>query len=238
MSGATICPKDGCMNVLISDDEPKLIAQMQRVFEQRGHHVEAVATAADTLQSIGQRSYSLLILDWGLPDMEGLDVVAKLREKKRTIPVLMLTGRSDSEDVVRALDAGADDFVTKSDVNAEVLVARAEALVRRSHYAPSPRRIEAGPITVDDASKSAFLSGEPIVLAPSELKVLAVLAASVGRIVSRAELVSACWGEGAVVSDNALESVVKRLRKKLGSEAERLQSVRLRGYILADTLPS
>jgi DNA-binding response OmpR family regulator len=81
------------------------------------------------------------------------------------------------------------------------------------------------------------VNGEPVELAPSELRILTILAASLGRIVSRAELVSGCWGELASVSDNALESVVKRLRKKLGTEAGRLQSVRLRGYVLVEPPP-
>ncbi len=224
------------MDILLSDDEPQLVSQVRRMFEKRGHRVDTRGSGVETLDALEAKGYSLLVLDWGLPDIDGVEVVSRLRQQKRTIPILMLTGKDEAEDVVRALDAGADDFVTKGDVKADVLVARAEALFRRSQYAPSPRRIEAGPIVVDEASKTAFVSGEPIDLAPSELKVLAVLAASLGRIVTRAELVAACWGEGVNVSDNALESVIKRLRKKLGREAERLQSVRLRGYVLVDSL--
>ena len=166
--------------------------------------------------------------------MDGVALVAQLRRAGRTIPVLMLTGRAGTEDVVRALDAGADDFIAKSDAPVDVLLARAEALHRRACYPAAPRRVDAGGILIDEGAKTVHVNGQLIDLAPSELRVLTILGAGMGKIVSRAELVAACWGELASVSDNALESVIKRLRKKLGAEAQRLQSVRLRGYILVE----
>jgi two-component system OmpR family response regulator len=225
------------MDVLIAEDEEALANSVRRVFERRGHHVETAATGQDTLKALEKRPFSLLLLDWGLPDVDGLVLIARLRQAGRTVPVLMLTGRDKTDDMVRALDAGADDFVAKSDTPLDVVVARAEALHRRACYPAAPRRVDAGGIVVDEGAKTVHVNGEPVELAPSELRILTILAASLGRIVSRAELVSGCWGELASVSDNALESVVKRLRKKLGTEAGRLQSVRLRGYVLVEPPP-
>jgi two-component system OmpR family response regulator len=222
------------MDVLIAEDEEQLAVGVKRVFERRGHRVDTCANGQETVRALESRSYSLLVLDWGLPDMDGVALVTQLRRAGRTIPVLMLTGRAGTEDVVRALDAGADDFIAKSDAPVDVLLARAEALHRRACYPASPRRVDAGGILIDEGAKTVHVNGQLIDLAPSELRVLTILAAAMGKIVSRAELVAACWGELASVSDNALESVIKRLRKKLGAEAQRLQSVRLRGYILVE----
>ncbi len=220
------------MDVLLTDDDPQLLAGVQRVFERRGHTVDTSTTGSEALALLEKKTYALLVLDWGLPDVDGVDVVARIRERGRTLPVLMLTGRNSSEDLVRALDAGADDFITKAEAKVDVLLARAEALMRRARYPAAPRRIEAGAIVLDEGTKTVLLNGKQIDLAPSELRALAILASQMGKVVSRAELCAGCWGEGVEVSDNALESIVKRLRKKLGDEASRLQSVRLRGYVL------
>lgn len=225
------------MDVLIVDDEEVLAKSVRRVFESRGHHVEVATTGQDAMKALENRAFSLLLLDWGLPDIDGLVLIARLRQAGRTIPVLMLTGREKTDDMVRALDAGADDFVAKSATPLDVVMARAEALHRRACYPAAPRRVDVGGIVVDEGTKTAHVNGEVVELAPSELRILTILAASLGRIVSRAELISGCWGELASVSDNALESVVKRLRKKLGAEAGRLQSVRLRGYVLVEAPP-
>jgi DNA-binding response OmpR family regulator len=221
------------MDVLLVEDDEQLRDGIRRVFERKGHRCDGVATGGEALTAITSRTYDLVVLDWGLPDIEGPELVERVRAARRTVPILMLTGRSENEDLVRALDAGADDFVRKSEAQPEVLLARAEALARRAKYPPVPRRIEAGALVIDEATRSATLAGTSLDLAPTEVKVLGLLAAQPGNVVSRADLIAACWGEGVAVSDNALESVMKRLRKKLGSEGDRLQSVRLRGYVLA-----
>jgi DNA-binding response OmpR family regulator len=222
------------MDVLLVDDDEQIREGVRRTFERKGHRCDMAATGAEARAAYEARTYDLMVLDWGLPDLEGPELVAQLRASGKTLPVLMLTGRGENEDLVLALDAGADDFVRKSEANAEVLIARSEALVRRAKYPPAPRRIVCGALVIDEASRSATLDGAPLDLAPTEVKVLAMLAVEPGKVVSRAELIATCWGEGVHVSDNALESVMKRLRKKLGREGERLQSVRLRGYVFSE----
>ena len=222
------------MDVLITDDDPQILEGVRRVFERRGHFVQVCPNGREALRAVEERSFDLLILDWGLPDLEGVEVVTRLRRDGRRVPILMLTARSENEDLVVALDAGADDFVAKQAARSDVLLARAEALVRRAQYPAPPRHLVAGNIVVDEAGKTVTVGGAPLELAPSEFKVLAMLAATPGKVLGRAELVAGCWGEGADVSDNALDSVVKRLRKKLGPEGDRLQSVRLRGYVLVE----
>ena len=222
------------MDVLVTDDDPQILEGVRRVFERRGHVVATAANARDAYRLLEKRGFHLMVLDWGLPDMPGVELVQRLRAAGKTVPILMLTARSEQEDLVQALDAGADDFLPKQSARADVLLARAEALARRALYPPPPRRIVAGDLVVDEGAKAASIAGEGLDLAPSELKVLALLAGSCGKVLSRAELIAGCWGDGAEVSDNALESLVKRLRKKLGTEGERLQAVRLRGYVLLE----
>ncbi len=228
MSDSTTVP----MDVLITDDDPQILEGVRRVFERRGHGVATAATAKEATRALEKRSFDLLVLDWGLPDVEGVELIGRLRTAGKTLPILMLTARTDQEDLVRALDAGADDFLPKQSARADVLLARAEALTRRAHLPPPPRRIVAGDVVIDEGAKTVAVAGEQIDLAPSELRVLSLLASSAGKVMGRGELISGCWGDAADVSDNALESVVKRLRKKLGPAGDRLQSVRLRGYVL------
>jgi len=220
------------MHLLLTDDDPHVLSGFRRMFERRGHRVDTATNGREALAAIQKNSYDLLVLDWGLPDLEGVELVSKLRAAGRTVPVLMLTGRSEDEDLVRALDAGADDFVPKGTSTPDVILARAEALVRRAQYAPPPRRIQAGRIVIDEATKTLEVGGESTDLTHAELKVLAVLGANAGRLVKRAELVVAGWGESARINDTALESLLKRLRKKLGAEAGMIQAVRLTGYVL------
>jgi two-component system response regulator QseB len=220
------------MHLLLTEDDPQVLASFRRMFERRGHRVDTASTGKDALAAIQKTTYELLVLDWGLPDIEGVEIVLKLRAAGRTLPILMLTGRMGDEDLVRALDAGADDFVPKGHAAPDVILARSEALVRRAQYAPPPRRIQVGRVVVDESTKSLEVAGESVDLTHSELKVFAILATNVGRLVKRPELVSAGWGEGARINDTALESLIKRLRRKLGPEAAMIQSVRLTGYVL------
>lgn len=222
------------MDVLVTDDDPLVLEGVRRMFERRGHAVVTAGTAKDALRALERRAFDLVVLDWNLPDLTGVEVVVQLRSAGRTVPILILTARTDQDDLVRVLDAGADDFLPKQAAREDVLLARAEALVRRALCPPPPRRIVAGDIVIDEGAKAARVGEDTLDLAPSELRVLVLLASSCGKVLSRAELISGCWGEGAGVTDNALESLVKRLRRKLGSAGDRLQAVRRRGYVLVE----
>jgi DNA-binding response OmpR family regulator len=200
------------MDILVVEDEPPIAASLRRAFTRRGHHVEVASSGEETLRALDDRTYSVVVLDWGLPDIDGLELVTKLRKAGRTVPVLVLTGRDTKEDLLSALEAGADDFMVKANAPTDVLLARAEALFRRSCLPPSPRKVE---------------------LPRSEIRVLVALAANLGGPVSRAEIKATCWGELADVSDNAIESVMKRIRRKLGRAGDRIRSIRSVGYVLA-----
>jgi DNA-binding response OmpR family regulator len=221
------------MDILVVEDEAPVAASLRRAFTRRGHHVEVAASGEETLKALDDRTYSVLVLDWGLPDIDGLELVAQLRKAGRTVPVLVLTGRDKHEDLVAALEAGADDFLVKSNAPTDVLLARAEALFRRSCFPPSPRKFDLGSLVIDEGAQRVLVDGKDVDLPRSEIRVLVTLAANLGGPVSRAEIKATCWGELAEVSDNAIESVMKRIRRKLGAAGERIRSIRSVGYVLA-----
>lgn len=219
------------MDVLIVESNPQIADGLRRAFEQRGHTAtcvteEFVSTDADT-------RYAVLLIDWELPGAAQL--VANLRRTGRMAPVLALGPRQQPEDLVSALQAGADDFIVKTDTPVEVLIARTSALSRRANLPPTPRRIEANGIIIDEGMNVVTVNGKTIHVAHGDLRVLGALAAAMGRVVSREELVTVCWGERAEVTTNALESSIKRIRRALGKQSTRIRSIRLRGYSLSES---
>jgi DNA-binding response OmpR family regulator len=220
------------IRVLIVDDEPLLGRRVARIFQERGCEALHAGDGAAMLSALEASRWDVLVLDWTLPDADGVDLVRRVRAAGEQVPVLMLTGRDHPDDVVAALEAGADDFVAKRDLEPSVLVARAVALARRSTAPRIPRRIVAGPFVVDEVARHVCVDGEVIHLAPTEMRILARLASTPGELVPRVELIAVGWGAGADVSDNALDTTLRRLRQRLGPHAAAVQSVRERGVQL------
>ncbi len=220
------------MDILLTDDDPLALNGVRRVFERKGYRVDTAATGVETLRALAAKSYALVVLDWGLPDLDGVSVVQRLRAAGRTVPVLMLTGRTDDDDVVHALDAGADDFIAKVDARPEILVARSEALLRRAQYAPTPLRLEVGGIVVDEPRQTLTVDGQPVEASRSELALLALLSKNVGQLVPRSQLWLAGWGGLTEPNDSALDSAMKRLRKKIAPGGVVIHAVRSGGHVL------
>lgn len=226
------------IRVLIVDDEPLLGRRVMRIFRERGCEALHAADGAAMLAALEASRWDVLVLDWTLPDADGVDLVRHVRARGEHVPILMLTGRDHPDDVVAALEAGADDFVAKRDLEPSVLVARAVALARRSTAPRIQRRIVAGPFVVDEVARHVSVDGEVIHLAPTEMRILARLASTPGQLVPRAELVAMGWGAGADVSDNALDTTLRRLRQRLGGHGKAVHSVREQGVQLkADASP-
>lgn len=222
------------MHVLVIDDEPMLAKSVARIFRDAGFAADQALSGSEMLAALDRERFDVLVLDWALRDADGIDLVRQVRARGDQIPVLMLTGRCEPEDVVEALDAGADDFVAKRDLEPSVLVARAVALARRARAPRVQRRLSVGPFVVDEGARVVTVDGEEIHLAPTELRVLARLADTPGRLVTRKELLSVAWG-GAEVSENALDTALKRLRQRLGRWSHAVRTVRERGVALIAT---
>jgi two-component system OmpR family response regulator len=220
------------MRILIVEDDAVLARGLVRILESEGYAVDTVTRGEQALLATKQERFDLVILDVGLPGMDGFEVLRRLRAAPEPAPVLLLTARDALEDRVRGLDLGGDDYVAKPFAMSE-LVARVRALIRRSQARSGPR-VEHGPLVLDSVARRAYLSGVPLELAAREWAVLEVLLARAGRIVSKDSIVQAVVGWGEELSANAIEVYVSRLRAKLEPAGVRIRTVRGFGYLLEE----
>lgn len=224
------------VRLLIIEDDVPLASGLRRMLEAEGHAVDVTARGEDAVLAAAQERFDLVILDIGLPRMDGFEVLRRLRAARpgaaAPTPVLVLTARDAVEDRVRGLDLGADDYMVKPFAMPE-LTARVRALLRRSQAHGGPRIVH-GPLMLDTVARRAFLRGEPLELAAREWAVLEVLLAKVEKIVSKEAIIQAVAGWGDDLSPNAIEVYVSRLRAKLEPAGIRIRTVRGFGYMLQE----
>jgi two-component system, OmpR family, KDP operon response regulator KdpE len=220
--------------VLVVDDEPQILRALRINLRVRGYDVLVAATGADALEQAGRHPPDLVILDLGLPDLDGVEVIQGLRGWTKA-PIIVLSGRADSTDKVEALDAGADDYVTKP-FGVEELLARMRAAVRRTGAGEDMPRIQLGPLIVDLAAKRVSRqapvpagAGEPaaspvyddIRLTPTEWHLLEVLLRNPGKLLSRSQLLTEVWGPGYADATGNLRLYMAQLRRKLEPDPAR-----------------
>ena len=206
--------------ILVVDDEPKIATLARDYLEHAGFTVLIATDGAAALATIRQRRPDLVVLDLGLPGLDGLDVTRELR-RDSTIPIVMLTARDDELDKLLGLELGADDYVTKP-FSPRELVARVRAVLRRADRAPEAgETIRAGEVALDVPRMRAEVAGRPIDLTPTEFQLLATLAARPGRIFTRAQLLDAIRGVAFETYERAIDSHVKNLRRKLEPDPRR-----------------
>ncbi len=217
------------MRILVVEDDKVLADALSRTLVQAAHAVDIVASGDDADHAVALGIYDLVILDIGLPGMSGLDVLRRLRARKSTLPVLLLTALDTLEDRVRGLDLGADDYLAKP-FDLPELEARVRALLRRSTN--STPFLEHGPLRFDTVGRRVYWDKRPLELSPRELAVLEILLMRAGRVVSKAQMVNHLYGFGDDVADNAVEVNVYRLRKKLEPLGCEIRTVRGMGYLM------
>jgi two-component system, OmpR family, alkaline phosphatase synthesis response regulator PhoP len=201
-------------HVLVVDDEPKIAAIARDYLERAGYRVTVAGSGPDALASARTRQPDLVVLDLGLPGLDGLDVTRALR-KRSNVPIIMLTARVEESDKLVGLELGADDYVTKP-FSPKELVARVRAVFRRVEAAAAPADvIRAGDVTLDRPRMRAEVNGRAIELTPTEFALLATLAGQPGRVFTRAQLLDAIRGDEAESFDRAVDAHVKNLRRKL-----------------------
>jgi DNA-binding response OmpR family regulator len=202
--------------VLLAEDDENISEPLARALLREGYDVEVALDGRQALKLAGGTPPDLVVLDLGLPYVDGLEVCRRIRQQGLTCPVLILTARGDEVDTVVGLDAGADDYVTKPFRLAELL-ARVRALLRRGGEGPEPSGDR--PVTIDNNARRAFLNGQELQLTAKEFDLLRVLMREGGKVVSREDLMREVWESTWYGSTKTLDMHVSVLRRKLGEDA-------------------
>ncbi len=201
-------------HILVVDDEPRIAGIVKDYLERAGYRVALATNGADALSIARARRPDLIVLDLGLPRMDGLDVTRALRTQSN-VPIIMLTARVEESDKLIGLELGADDYITKP-FSPKELVARVRAVFRRIDAAPERGDIiRAGDVTIDKGRMQATVANRAIDLTPTEFELLATLARQPGRVFTRAQLLDAIRGVQVESFDRAIDAHVKNVRRKL-----------------------
>jgi two-component system OmpR family response regulator len=220
------------MRVLIVEDEPNLLRQLKATLEQHGYAVDTASDGEEGHYLGEHEAYDAVVLDLGLPEIDGLTVLDRWRRAGRTMPVLVLTARDSWSDKVAGLDAGADDYLAKP-FQTEELIARLRALIRRAAGQATSELI-AGDVRLDGRSGRVTLNGEPVKLTAQEFKLLSYLMHHKGKVISRTELIEHIYDQDFDRDSNTIEVFITRIRKKLGPDL--ITTTRGLGYSLNDQL--
>lgn len=216
--------------ILIVEDEPRFASFLEKGLAANGY-VTSVASDGTSASAIADdEDFDLVILDLGLPDIDGLDVLRLMRRRGATIPVIILTARDDTTDKVAGLDAGASDYITKP-FSLEELLARVRARLRDEQRV-EPTVLEAGDVALDLRTRRAMVGGETVPLTAREFTMLETFLRHRDQVLSKEQLLSHVWGYDFDPGSNVVEVYVGYLRRKLGGE--RIETVRGMGYRLRD----
>ncbi|TWS19294.1 response regulator transcription factor [Tsukamurella asaccharolytica] len=219
--------------VLLAEDDEAIATPLARALSREGYEVTVADTGTDALRRAIDEEYALLILDLGLPELDGLEVCREVRAVRPELAVLMLTARTDEMDFVVGLDAGADDYVGKPFRMFE-LMARTRALLRRSNPAPdAPEVVEAGGIRLDSTARRVTVDGADVALANKEFELLRFLMEHAGRLLSREEILAEVWGDSDLRGSKTLDMHISWLRRKIGDDTgttRRIVTVRGVGF--------
>ena len=221
---------------LIIDDEVQIRRLLHAVLDRAGYHVVETGLGKSGISEAALAKPNVIILDLGLPDMEGTEVLRRIREWSK-VPVLVASVRESAEDKIEALDAGADDYVTKPFDNAEVL-ARLRAIQRRADPAQEPGEYTAGPLRVDFASRTVLVQEKELRLTPIEYALLRLLTMNAGKVVTQNQLLNHIWGDSAEGQSQHLRVHLSNLRRKLadaGMDARWLRNEPGIGYRFSAT---
>ena len=218
------------MRILIVEDDPDLSRQLEEALKDSGYAVDSASDGEEGHFLGDTEPYDAVILDLGLPLIDGVSVLQKWRSDGKSFPVIILTARDQWSEKVAGFDAGADDYLTKP-FHTEELLARLRALVRRA-AGHSTDTIEIGDLMVDNRAARAFVDGNPIKLTSHEFRLISYLAMHRGRVISRTELVEHIYDQDFDRDSNTIEVFIGRLRRKIGTD--RIETVRGLGYRLVN----
>jgi len=219
------------MRILVVEDEKRIADFVSRGLESAGYAVDVAGDGSTASEMVHATEYDLIILDLGLPDMDGLTVLRKIRNRKGSSPVLILSARDAVDDRVRGLEGGADDYLVKPFAFVELL-ARVRVLLRRGQ--PTPERLQVGDLTLDCIRRKVTRGGDNVELAPKEFSILEYLMRNRGRPLSRTMIVEHVWDMDYDGLTNIVDVYIRHLRSKIDDKwpAKMIQTVRGIGYML------
>jgi len=222
-------------SILIVEDEAAIVTLLRYNLEKEGFEVIDAKDGEEGLMILSERQVDLVLLDWMLPYLSGIEVCRQIRRRPetRTMPIIMLTARGEEGDRVRGLNAGADDYVAKPFSPAEI-VARIRAVLRRTRPAMAEEMLRVGDVEMDLAAYKVRRGPRPIALGPTEFRLLRFFMEHPGRVFSRDQLINAVWGHDAYVDERTVDVHIRRLRKALNADGDDdlIRTVRAAGYAL------
>jgi DNA-binding response OmpR family regulator len=208
------------LRISILEDDPDQLALLKRWLVEDGHDVHGYLAGREALKHAGRESFDLFVLDWQVPDVSGADVLMWLRNNvSRTVPVLFVTVRDSEQDIVFALENGADDYMVKP-ARRQELLARVHALLRRAYPREEEKHLSFPPFEIDISRGEILRNGEKIELTPKEFELTVVLFRNVGRLLSRGHLQEAVWGRSGDLVTRTVDTHVSQVRKKLDLRVE------------------
>ena len=221
--------------ILVVEDEAALLTLLRYNLEKQGFRVEEATDGQEALLRVAENKPDLVLLDWMLPSLSGIEVCRQIRRKPATrdLPVIMVTARTEDQDAVRALDIGADDYITKP-FAVEALMARIRALLRRSGSVPTKGTLSFLDLAMDQDAHRVMRNNRALHLGPTEYRLLEFFLLHPGRVFSREQLLDAVWGRDIHVEPRTVDVHIRRLRKAVNAEGEAdiIRTVRSAGYAL------
>jgi two-component system OmpR family response regulator len=218
------------MRVLVVEDDAKIASFVTRGLKQAGYAVDHVSDGEAGLALAESTDYDAAIIDVMLPKLDGISLVRRLRLSRRLTPILFLSAKSSVDDRVRGLQSGGDDYLTKPFAFSELL-ARVHALIRRASSSPEATKLVAGDVTLDLVTREVTCGGRLVDLQPREFSLLAFLLRHAGRPVSKTMILEHVWDYSFDPQTNVVDVVMSRLRAKIDSDHERIETIRSVGYV-------
>ncbi len=221
--------------ILIVEDEAPLVTLLRYNLEKQGFTVDEAGDGTEALAKITEAPPDLMLLDWMLPTLSGIELCRQIRRRPatRNLPVIMLTARAEDQDAVRGLETGADDYVTKP-FSPEALIARIRALLRRAGTAPAKTKLTFHDIDLDPATHRVMRGGRALHLGPTEFRLLEFFLRHPKRVFTREDVLNAVWGRDIHVEPRTVDVHIRRLRKAINgpNELDLIRTVRAAGYAL------